>query len=121
MEECNRIKSPQQSTHNTQDISLSYSKYRGQEKCGSQGKKTISGDDLKVTQILEFSDEDDFTAAVTGLNEIKVNTLQMNNKIGDPGREVESIQTKHGHSKTVKYNTHNKSFSRSANQQMTKM
>ena len=74
-----------------------------------------------MTQILEFSDEDDFTAAVTGLNEIKVNTLQMNNKIGNPGREVETIQKKHGHSKTVKYNTQNKSFNRSANQQMTKM
>lgn len=103
MEEYNRIKSPQQSTPNAQDISLSYSKYREQEKCGPQGKKTIRGDDLKMTQILEFSDEDDFTAAVTGLNEIKENTLQMNDQIGDLSREVETIQMKHGHSKTVNY------------------
>lgn len=107
--------------HNAQDISLSYSKYREQEKCDSQGKKIINGDNLKMTQILEFSDENDFTAAVTGLNEIKENTLQMNDKIGDLSREVETTQMKHGHSKTVNYSTQNKSVSRLASQQRTKM
>ena len=83
MEEYNRIKSPQQSTPNAQDISLSYSKYREQEKCGPQGKKTIRGDDLKMTQILELTDKDLKVAIIINMSKDLKDAL-MNERMGNP-------------------------------------
>ena len=83
MEEYNRIKSPQQSTPNAQDISLSYSKYREQEKCGPQGKKTIRGDDLKMTQILELTDKDLKVAIIINISKDLKDAL-MNERMGNP-------------------------------------
>lgn len=74
---------------------------REPEKCGSQGKRQSNGVNLKMTQILEFSDEDDFKAAIIVLNEIKEKTLKMNKKTGYLSREMETIQKKHGHSQTM--------------------
>ena len=64
-------------------------------------KKTINAVNLKMTQILEFSDEDDFKVVITVLNEIKEKTLKMNKKTGDLSREMETIKKKHGHSQTM--------------------